>query len=316
MKGGHVNVNELDGRVAIVTGGAGGLGRGIVERFVAEGARVVIADLNVAAGKELAESLGPAALFRAVDVADPEDVRGLVEFSLNSFGGLHVMVNNAGVSGTMHRSFLDDDLADFSQVMGVNVLGVLAGTTHAARHMATAGGGSIINVSSIGGLTAGRSVITYRASKAAVIHASKSAAIALAEYDIRVNCIAPGNITTPLLASSVAGQADADATVAATRQKMAATAAAAARRHRRRCRRGGAVPGERPVGLCDRHRRCRSTAARRREARSTSTAWRSWALSRRRPDDGGPHPGRLALGRRHWSAALRPPALARPRRAS
>jgi NAD(P)-dependent dehydrogenase (short-subunit alcohol dehydrogenase family) len=88
--------------------------------------------------------------------------------------------------------------------------------------MATAGSGSIINVSSIGGLTAGRSVITYRASKAAVIHASKSAAIALAEHNIRVNCIAPGNIMTTLLASSVAGQAGADATVALTRQKMAA----------------------------------------------------------------------------------------------
>jgi NAD(P)-dependent dehydrogenase (short-subunit alcohol dehydrogenase family) len=225
-----VNVNELEGRIAIVTGGAGGLGRGIAERFVAEGARVVIADLNADAGKELAESLGPAAVFHATDVSDPEEVRGLVEFSLQSFGGLHVMVNNAGVSGTMHRSFLDDDLADFSKVMGVNLLGVLAGTTHAARHMATAvgrdgevGGGSIINVSSIGGVTAGRSMITYRASKAAVIHASKSAAIALAEYNIRVNCIAPGHIVTPLLASSVAGQADAAATVAATRQKMDAT---------------------------------------------------------------------------------------------
>ncbi len=216
-------MNELDGRVAIVTGAAGGLGRGIAERFVAEGARVVVADLNVAPGKELAESLGPAAVFHPVDVADPEEVRGLVEFTLASFGGLHVMVNNAGVSGTMHRSFLDDDLADFSKVMGVNVLGVLAGTTHAARHMAGAGGGSIINVSSIGGVTAGRTVITYRASKAAVIHASKSAAIALAEYNIRVNCIAPGHITTPLLASSVAGQADADARVAATRKMMDAT---------------------------------------------------------------------------------------------
>ena len=215
-------MNELDGRVAIVTGGAGGLGRGIVERFVAEGARVVIADLNVDLGKDLAESLGPAAVFHTTDVADPDAVRGLVEFTVHSFGGLHVMVNNAGVSGTMHRSFLDDDLADFSQVMGVNVLGVLAGTTHAARHMAAAGGGSIINISSIGGVTAGRTVITYRASKAAVIHASKSAAIALAEHNIRVNCIAPGNITTPLLASSVAGQADADATVSVTRQKMAA----------------------------------------------------------------------------------------------
>jgi NAD(P)-dependent dehydrogenase (short-subunit alcohol dehydrogenase family) len=218
-----VNVKELDGRVAIVTGGAGGIGRGIAARFVTEGARVVIADLNAGLGKELAESLGPAAVFHATDVADPEEVRGLVEFTLHSFGGLHVMVNNAGVSGTMHRSFLDDDLADFNRVMGVNLLGVLAGTTHAARHMATAGGGSIINVSSIGGVTAGRTVITYRASKAAVIHASKSAAIALAEYNIRVNCIAPGHITTPLLASSVEGQADADARVAATRKMMDAT---------------------------------------------------------------------------------------------
>ncbi len=218
-----MNVNELEGRVAVVTGAAGGLGRGIAERFVTEGARVVIADQNVDLGKELAESLGPAAVFHAVDVSDPEEVRGLVEFTLHSFGGLHVMVNNAGVSGTMHRSFLDDDLADFTKVMGVNVLGVLAGTTHAARHMATAGGGSIINVSSIGGVTAGRSVITYRASKAAVIHASKSAAIALAEYNIRVNCIAPGHIVTPLLASSVAGQADADARVLATRRMMDAT---------------------------------------------------------------------------------------------
>ncbi len=218
----RVNIQELAGRVAIVTGAAGGLGRGIAQRFVAAGARVVIADQNAGAGKELAESLGPAALFRAVDVADPGDVGDLVDFTLAAFGGLQVMVNNAGVSGTMHRGFLDDDLADFGAVMGVNVLGVLAGTRHAARHMATAGGGSIINVSSIGGLNAGRSVIIYRASKAAVIHASKSAAIALAEHDIRVNCIAPGNIATPLLASSVAGQADADATVAATRQKMAA----------------------------------------------------------------------------------------------
>ena len=213
---------ELAGRVAIVTGAAGGLGRGIAARFAAEGARVVVADRNAEAGKAAAEAIGPAALFRAVDVASPEEVRDLVEFAVAECGGLHVMVNNAGVSGTMHASFLDDDLTDFHQVMSVNVLGVLAGTRYAARHMATAGGGSIINVSSIGGLNSGRSVITYRASKAAVIHASKSAAVSLAEHDIRVNCIAPGNIRTTLLADSLAGQAEADAREAATRRVMAA----------------------------------------------------------------------------------------------
>ena len=221
---------------------------------MAEGARVVIADLNVGPGKELAESLGPAAVFRAVDVADPDDVRGLVEFTLHSFGGLHVMVNNAGVSGTMHRSFLDDDLADFSRVMGVNVLGVLAGTTHAARHMATAGGGSIINVSSIGGLTAGRSVITYRASKAAVIHASKSAAIALAELQHQGQLHRARQHHDPAARELGGGTGRRGRDGGGDPAEDGRHAAAAARRHRRRCRRGGAVPGERPVGLRDRHR--------------------------------------------------------------
>ena len=124
--------------------------------------------------------------------------------AVEKFGGLHVMVNNAGVSGTMHRRFLDDDLADFHRVMAVNVLGVMAGTRDAARHMATNGGGSIINVTSIGGIQAGGGVMTYRASKAAVIQFTKSAAIELAYHEIRVNAIAPGNIPTPILAKSAA----------------------------------------------------------------------------------------------------------------
>ena len=191
-----MNGSELGGKVAIVTGGASGLGRGMVERFAAEGARVVIADLNVDLGKELAESLGPSALFRAVDVSDPDDVRGLVEFTLNSFGGLHVMVNNAGVSGTMHRSFLDDDLADFNRVMGVNVLGVLAGTTHAARHMATAGGGSIINVSSISGIRPQPGGLLYSFTKAGLIMMTRTWAREFGRHGIRVNALAPGLIQT------------------------------------------------------------------------------------------------------------------------
>ena len=195
-------VNELAGKVAIVTGGASGIGRGMVERFVAEGARVVIADVEEGLGAQLAAALGPDALFRRTDVSDPQQVGALVEAAVEKFGGLHVMVNNAGVSGTMHPRFFDDDLADFHRIMAVNVLGVMAGTRDAARHMAANGGGSIINVSSIGGIQAGGGVMTYRASKAAVIQFTKSAAIELADYEIRVNAIAPGNIPTPLVAKS------------------------------------------------------------------------------------------------------------------
>ena len=192
-------VNELAGKVAIVTGGASGIGAGIVEKFLAEGARVVIADVERDRGQDFAATLGADAVFRFADVSEPDQVGALVAGAVETFGALDVMVNNAGVSSKMHRSFLDDDLADFHRVMSVNVLGVMAGTRDAARQMATSGGGSIINVSSIGGIQAGGGVMVYRASKAAVIQFSKSAAIELAHYEIRVNCIAPGNIPTPLL---------------------------------------------------------------------------------------------------------------------
>ena len=197
-------VNELDGKVAIVTGGASGIGRGLVERFVAEGARVVIADVETDRGEALAASLGSAAVFRRTDVSDPEQVVALVSGAVEKFGGLHVMVNNAGISSPL-RKLLDDDLTDFHRVMGVNVLGVMAGTRDAARHMTEHGGGSIINITSIGGIQAGGGVMIYRASKAAVIQFTKAAAIELAYHEIRVNAIAPGNIPTPILGKSGAG---------------------------------------------------------------------------------------------------------------
>jgi NAD(P)-dependent dehydrogenase (short-subunit alcohol dehydrogenase family) len=195
-------VNELAGKVAIVTGGASGIGRGTVERFVAEGARVVIADVETDSGQALAEALGNDAFFVRTDVSDPEQVGALVAAAVERFDGLHVMVNNAGISGPLHRRFLEDDLADFHRIMAVNVLGVMAGTRDAARHMATHGGGSIVNMTSIGGIQAGGGVMTYRASKSAVIQFTKCAAIELAHYDIRVNAIAPGNIPTSIVSSS------------------------------------------------------------------------------------------------------------------
>jgi NAD(P)-dependent dehydrogenase (short-subunit alcohol dehydrogenase family) len=200
-------VNELTGKVAIVTGGASGLGEGLVRRFAAEGAKVLIGDVDCDGGKALAAELGDTALFVESDVSQLDQVSGLVTTAVERFGGLHVMVNNAGVSSTMHRSFFDDDLADFDKVMRVNLRGVMAGTRDAARHMREAGeGGSIINITSIGGIQAGGGVMTYRASKAAVIQFTKSAAIELAHYEIRVNAIAPGNIRTAIVRKSAAGE--------------------------------------------------------------------------------------------------------------
>jgi NAD(P)-dependent dehydrogenase (short-subunit alcohol dehydrogenase family) len=198
--------NELAGKVAIVTGGASGIGRGTVERFLAEGARVVIADVQRELGQALAADAGDDAIFHYTDVGDQAQVGQLVDAAIERFGGLHVMVNNAGRSSPMKRRLFHDDFAEFDSVMRINLLGVMAGTRDAARHMADHGGGSIINISSIGGVLAGGGVTTYRASKAAVIHFSKSAAIELAQYEVRVNCIAPGNIPTPLLQTAASDE--------------------------------------------------------------------------------------------------------------
>ena len=198
--------NELEGKVAIVTGGASGLGEGLARRFAAEGAKVLIGDVDSDAGAALAADIGADSHFVEADVSDTAQVSGLVSTAVERFGGLHVMVNNAGVSGTMHRRLFDDDLADFEKIMAVNLRAVMAGTRDAARHMSEHGGGSIINVTSIGGILAGGGVMTYRASKAAVIQFTKSAAIELAHYEIRVNAIAPGNIRTAIVRKSAAGE--------------------------------------------------------------------------------------------------------------
>lgn len=198
----------LAGKAAIVTGGANGLGKAAVERFVAEGARVVIADMDCERGEALAAQLGGAARFLATNVAEADQVQALIDFAVSELGGLDVMFNNAGVSQAIFPRFVDDDLSDFQKVINVNLLGVMLGTQRAARHMKDNGGGSIINAASIGGSQAGCGILTYRASKAAVIHFTKCTAIDLAEYGIRVNCISPGNIETEMSAFPGKGMSD------------------------------------------------------------------------------------------------------------
>lgn len=185
----------LTGKVAVVTGGAGGIGRTTAQTLVAEGARVVIGDVDSAGGEQLAAELGDAASFLACDVSDVQQVQALVDHAVATYGGLDIMFNNAGV-GMDRKGLLEDDLSDFRRVMDINLLGVIAGTQAAARHMKDHGGGSIVNNASIAAVNPGAGMISYRASKAAIAHASKCMALELAQHNIRVNCLTPAHIAT------------------------------------------------------------------------------------------------------------------------
>lgn len=196
---------DLKQKVAIVTGGASGIGRATVELFVAEGARVVIADIDAESGEDLANVLGDAARFKHTDVSSAEDMQGLIDYTVQEFGGLDIMFNNAGISGAQYPRFLDDDLADFQRVVDINLYAVMVGSRCAGKYMSGHGGGVIVNNASIAGILPGQALMSYRVTKAAVIHFSKCIAIDLAEYGIRVNCLAPGHIRTPLTAFSLPG---------------------------------------------------------------------------------------------------------------
>jgi acetoin reductase-like protein len=188
---------RLEGRTAIVTGGASGIGKGIVERLAADGARVCVADLELDAASRLAGALGDQAIAQAVDVADEKSVDALVAATVDRFGGLDIMVNNAGTIAI--SPLVDTSLETWQRLFRVNVEGVFLGCRAAARQMIAQGrGGTIINASSGAGRRGGRFVSHYCATKAAVMLMTQSLALELAPHRIRANCYAPGHIETPM----------------------------------------------------------------------------------------------------------------------
>jgi glucose 1-dehydrogenase len=193
---------RLKDKVAIVTGGAHGIGLATARRYVAEGARVVIADIEAAAGEAAARTLGSACRFTAADVGNARDAENVVAETARAFGGLDVLVNNAGI---IHAAdFLELAEADFDRVLRVNLKGAFLAGQAAARRMVAqvkAGKppGTIINMSSINAVVAIANHAPYCASKGGIDQLTKVMALSLAPYGIRVNAIGPGSIMTDIL---------------------------------------------------------------------------------------------------------------------
>ncbi len=201
-------MNRLTGKVAVVTGGAVGIGAACARRMVAEGARVTILDLLDGPGSQLAHELagtGQAAIYLRADVAREQEVATAIDTAAATFGRLDVLVNNAGIAGP-DKPTHDLTEQDWDRVLAVNVKGVFFCTKHALRQFRRFGGGSIINLSSIYGLVGAPDVPPYHASKGAVRLMTKTDALLYAREGIRVNSIHPGFIWTPMVKGYLAGQ--------------------------------------------------------------------------------------------------------------
>jgi NAD(P)-dependent dehydrogenase (short-subunit alcohol dehydrogenase family) len=194
----------LQGKVALVTGGASGIGAATVRRFVREGARVLIVDLQDALGESLAEELGAATLYQHADVSREADVQAAVDRGVDEFGRLDVCFNNAGFGGVA-GPIAEIPAAEFDATVGVLLRGVFLGMKHAARVMLPRRAGSIVSTASVAGLQAGYGPHVYSACKAAVVQLTRSVAMELGESGVRVNCICPGGIATPLLTRAFGG---------------------------------------------------------------------------------------------------------------
>ncbi|UCD45754.1 MAG: glucose 1-dehydrogenase [Candidatus Bathyarchaeota archaeon] len=188
----------LDSRGAIITGGASGIGEATVKLFVEEGCRVLIADIQDDKGELLADDLGGDACFLHTDVTREADVKTAVDWAVEEFGRLDCMFNNAGIAGAV-GPIESVTVEGFDSTISVLLRGVLLGIKHAAPVMKGRGHGSIINTASVAGLRTGYGNHIYSAAKAAVIQLTRSVAMELGESGVRVNCICPGFIPTPMI---------------------------------------------------------------------------------------------------------------------
>ena len=193
-------MGRLDNKVAVITGAASGIGRGTAIRFAVEGASVVIADLNEEGGaasvRECREN-GGTAIFQKTDVAAEDDIKAVVARTVKEFGKLDIIYNNAGLVGAT-GSIEATSVEDWDRTFAVLTRGVFLGMKHAIPEMRKIGGGSIISTASIAGLSGGYGTHAYSGAKAAVVNLTRSVALEVAKHKIRVNCICPGGINTPI----------------------------------------------------------------------------------------------------------------------
>ncbi|HET9092938.1 MAG TPA: 3-oxoacyl-ACP reductase [Acidimicrobiales bacterium] len=191
-------MGRLEGKVAVITGGASGIGRASVRRFAAEGADVVVADLDEAAGSALADEVG--GLFVRADVTDPGDVEAMYDAAVSHFGGLDVCFNNAGISPPEDDSVLTTGLEAWRRVQEVNLTSVFLCCKAGIARLLEHGGGSVINTASfVALLGAATSQISYTASKGGVLALSRELGVQFARRGVRVNALCPGPVNTPLL---------------------------------------------------------------------------------------------------------------------
>jgi NAD(P)-dependent dehydrogenase (short-subunit alcohol dehydrogenase family) len=189
---------RFDNKVAIVTGGASGIGAAIARELTRAGANVVIADRNLAAAQKLASELGDTAASFEVDIADPDAVRRLVGFTVDRFGALHLAVNNAGMGNPLTK-LADLDFPDWQRVVDVNLSGTFYCLKYEIPAIIASGGGAIVNTSSVYGTISSFGTVAYTATKHALVGLTKAAALDYAGDRVRVNAVGPGAIETPLV---------------------------------------------------------------------------------------------------------------------